>query len=1452
MDPSKPATAPRPSDGSDQQPDANEAPSRGTRAKTAAVKATTKAGTNSARPAEMKASTNEKQVTAPPQALYYVGIGASAGGLEALRPFVSGLPLHANMTYIIAQHMSPNHRSMMVELLARETGLTVVEAKHNVQPKADTVYIAPPNSDITVTKGKLRISKPTKIVGPKPSVDRFFLSLAEDLEDRAIGIILSGTGSDGAHGIRAIKAAGGICIAQDPASAKYDSMANAAIRAGGTDLVLPPHEIAEQLRFIVEAPRAPIIEDSDTAPPSGLRGIVRQIAVHTGMDFSNYKESTLSRQIMRRMAAMQIPDLEAYGKYISNHGTELSELAGNFLICVTSFFRDPESFESLRRALREILKEKAPGDEIRVWVPGCATGEEVYTIAILIVEELGKARDQYKIQLFATDINGDAVSIARAGLYPEASLSEVDNTLIERYFTPHDGRYLIDKSLREMTLFARQDIVQDPPFARLDLVSCRNMLIYFKPDLQDRVMKIFHYSLRRDGILFLGKSESIGRQSGLFIEKDRKHKIFLKRAVSTPTIGGFSRSQMLSGNDLARAADKPPPPSNVVVGHDKLFEIYAPPSILMTVQGDILEIFGDCGRFLSIKTGKADFNAYNMIPANFRAELRAYAHRVSRTRNSVVSRPQEVDAAGLKSYYRMAVHDAGNVDQGGHDAKLLLVSFEPVTEKTSPTTGEAHANALSNERLQELEHELVLNRENLQTVIEELETANEELQSLNEEAQAANEELQASNEELETSNEELQSTNEELTTVNDELGSRTLELAEANRDLHNILNSLYKALLVVDGELRITRHNKQALDFFDIPTGAKPNLAMVNAVVDIPDLLSLIRQVLKGHKYREMEFQREDGRSFQVRLTPYLDPDHAFGSQVIIAIIDVTEKKLAEEKLRLSASVFENATQATMITDASNTIISVNKAFTRITGYTPEEAIGRTPNLLNSGQQSKEFFKRMWEVLMTTGTWQGEITNRRKDGNMYTEWLSINVLRDENDTVSRFIAVFSESTDAKRAQETIEYQATYDALTGLPNRYLTMDRLKQLVASSRRKGGQFAVMYLDLDNFKAVNDTLGHPVGDDLLVNTALRLKAVLRESDSVGRMGGDEFVVLLGEINDERDIIAIADKILDELSQPLVIGGNTLQTSSSIGITLFPNDGHTPDEMLQNADSALYEAKQSGRNRFCFFTQRMQADANRRHWISTELGIALHRKHLSVHYQPIVDMSTMRMCGAEALLRWRHPKEGLIGPDVFIPVAEQNGTIAPISQWVFETCINDLERWQDDSSLTLSLAINLSVAQFVGKNHIEALLSLLNKSSLAHSRRITVEITESLKLSDRPEYIEVLNQFRACGCKIAIDDFGTGYSSLSYLKRIPVDIIKIDRSFVRDITTDPTDAATVRAILQIAEAFGLETVAEGVETEAQLAFLKEHGCKYAQGYLFSQAVPFVDLMAYARKDATT
>ncbi|MCW8860842.1 MAG: hypothetical protein OQK07_00280, partial [Rhodospirillales bacterium] len=796
------------------------------------------------------------------------GIGASAGGLEALRLFVAELPKNVNMAYVVAQHMSPQHRSMMVDLLSRETQLTVHEVKDGMVPKADTVYVGPPNSDVFVKGGKLRLRKPLSDIGAKPSVDYLFSSMAEEMGERAIGIVMSGTGSDGSHGIRAINAAGGICIAQEPETAKYDSMPQSAIKAG-VDLILPPADIASQLASIVVRPRVKVTgEDTNQDPASPVESIVKNIYGRTRMDFSNYKESTITRQIERRMAVLQMSDLAQYVKFSEEKPGELEALATNFLICVTSFFRDKEAFEAFREVIREALKSKKPGDDIRIWVPGCATGEEAYSIAIILAEELGNKLDSYKVQVFATDVNPQATQFGRKGLYPETSIENLDTRILHKYFLPKDRFFQVDRKIRDMVVFANQDLVQDPPFVRVDAITCRNLLIYFKTGLQEKVFRIFHYALNPEGVLFLGQSESVGQNTNLFADINRKLKLFRKRDVpsampstlsGTPLAALPSRRQMAS----SKANEKELP---IDPGRNVLFNAYAPPSVLVSEDGAIVEFYGDVTPFMQLKPGKADFSMFSIIHHPLRTELRAIIQKVVRSRETTYTHPVPLNINGEEQMFKTAVRP---IDSKTFGENLVLVSFEPAQVRASGSAIIDDMDEAAETRIAELEHELTMTRESLQTVIEELETSNEELQSMNEESQAANEELQASNEELETSNEELQATNEELTTVNDELSLRTHELAEAMDDMENIQNSSNLATIVVDKDLTIRRQNDRAKDFFKIdPAISMQNLASVSMRFEFDGFLDQVKAVSEHDRAFQAEFSINK-LHYELQVFPY-------------------------------------------------------------------------------------------------------------------------------------------------------------------------------------------------------------------------------------------------------------------------------------------------------------------------------------------------------------------------------------------------------------------------------------------------------------------------------------------------------------------------------------------------------------------------------------------------------
>jgi two-component system CheB/CheR fusion protein len=1378
--------------------------------------------------------------------LYYVGIGASAGGLEALQPLVNELPTSANMTYILAQHMSPTHRSMLVELLSRKTKIAVEIAKENITPKANTLYVTPADTDITVKQGKLCLSQPSNVIGPKPSINRLFISLAEDQQEKSVGIILSGTGSDGAQGIQAIKAAGGVTFAQEPQSAKFDSMPIAAIRVGGADIVLPPAELARQLHSLVNHFDSKNIQHQVIAPTT-VTEIIQQIAQQTGIDFSHYKEATLHRQIMRHMSAKQINEVKAYGDYLMKHHDELLSLAHDFLICVTEFFRDSEAFAALRITLQQLIKDKKTGDEIRIWVPACASGEEAYSVAILLLEMLAEQASNYKIKIFATDLNKRALETARIGFYPETALTNVDSHIVQKYFTVDNYGYSVNKRVRELVLFASHNLIKEPPFARLDVVCCRNLLIYFKPEVQERVIKVFHYALNDQGILFLGKSESVGKSVALFSEADRKNKIYLKRPASISTLHslGYNQGIFTSYESTRVEPVETPVVKNVANGLDWLITHYAPPSVLISEEGEILEIFGDCSPFLTIKKGKADFNLFTLVHHSFRAEIRAFVYRVIKSHESAYSLPVRLKVAGVEKIFRVAVHYIGNEN---HQAEnLLLVSFESVETASSQSLNTTIEHDINTEQqLLALEQELAVTRETLQSVIEELETANEELQALNEEAQASNEELQASTEELETANEELQATNEELATVNEDLIIRTTELSKLNQDMDNILSSLDEGIIVVNSNLMVRRFNSRVTSYFELAKGEMANLATLQLKHEIPDLLYKIQLVMDTGERQEFEFKSTHGNDikyFHIKIVPYLTPDLDGDNEVVITIIDITEKKEVQNTLRLWASVFEGASEGAIITDEHNRIIAVNPAFTEITGYSFEEVKGKDPKLLSSGQHDKAFYEKMWQALDDKGYWKGEVTNKRKNGTQYVESLSIRALHDDDNTIIRYIAVFSDITDIKESLRTIEYQANYDHLTGLPNRNLIQDRIQQQLHHCRRANTLFAVLFLDLDHFKAINDSLGHEVGDKFLIAVAKRLQAGIRDEDTVGRLGGDEFVILLNSFKKPDDIIQIATKIINEIRQPFVVEGHAIHTSCSIGITIYPTDGNNVNHLMKNADTAMYEAKKKGRNCFSFFTQEMQDKANLRHWVSTELTSAISNNQLALYFQPIVDLNTMQVTRAEALVRWNHPQKGMIPPNQFIDVAEQSNLIIELSEWITTSCIKQSQVLQQQLGEHFITALNVSMAQFVADTHMQWLIEQLQQATAP----LTIELTESLKFIDNAEYKHYLTQIKATGAHLALDDFGTGQSSLSYLKQIDADIVKIDQTFVRDIITDQSDADMIAAIIAMAKAFKMVTVAEGIESSEQLAFLQQHGCQYGQGFLFSQALPLDEFIRFTR-----
>ena len=1493
---------------------------------------------------------------------FIVGIGASAGGLEALSQLFPNLPKNLGLSYVVVQHLSPTYRSMMAQLLGRETTMPVRDAEDGTVPEPNTVYITPPNRNITLSAGCFRLVVPAKESLPKPSVNLFFASLAEEAAESCIGIILSGTGSDGAHGIHAIKAAGGFTFSQDPATAKYNGMPQSAIDTGSVDWILPPENMGSEIGLIVQnRGRIPMATQAANAPAT-LKTLLARVRGRTKVDFSQYKEPTLWRRIERRMAANHVGTLVDYLALTDDVPAELDKLCKDILISVTSFFRDTEAFAGLEKVVAQILSHKQPGEDIRVWVAGCATGEEAYSLAILFSERLGAAFDQYRVQIFATDIDSEAMGRARRGIFAATSLAHMDRDRLRANFTAHGDRYEINKNLRDVVIFARQDLVQDPPFLRLDLVTCRNVLIYFQGELQARLLAIFHYALNPGGFMFLGKSESVFQQEALFEVFDKEARLF-KRSGAVARLPLF-RPEVQSLPAGLNRHHEPSKTTNTGFEHillDAAGRYFIPLTILVNGKFEIRHIHGDASQFLNIAPGKPAFDLISLIRRELRTEIQVLMRQAQVKHLVAHGRPRHIKAIDPNRGVRITLHP---VPDSGNDG-LFLVCFEWIAPPSAKSSGEDTGTITD----RELEDELAATREHLQTLVEELETSNEEMQALNEEIQASNEEMQASNEELEASNEELQSTNEELATVNEELQIKTTETQELNIDLESVQNSFDYPLLVLDQNHALLRYNRAAAMLFklgiaqvgrairnlswpiempdlagdlqtvidsqtaldrqiinvnkrhyalhitpllreqntvsgaillfvdntvlyDVEKSARENQERLLAVMNNSVSMMAVKDASGRYQFANPKFERsfgfaagqvigktdfqifpptvsdmfrvneleamrlrqdiereetiqlggEDRHCLVVRF-PLFDDDGAI-TGVCFQATDITERKHAEEQLRLAARVFDRAAEGVLVTDTNQLILTVNDAFSTVTGYTREEVVGKSPKILASGKHLPEFYAAMWEHLNLQGWWQGEIWNRKKNGDIYLEWLSINTVKDQQGQIVNYVAMFSDITIVRESQHRVEFLATHDDLTGLPNRTLFNDRLRLALARASRANERLGVLFLDLDNFKVINDTLGHDIGDKLLKQASNRLLECVRAEDTVARLGGDEFVLLL-EASERNEAAMTAERLIRALSAAYVIDNNECFTSASIGISMYPEDAADPIGLMRNADAAMYRAKDQGKNAYQFFTLELADQANQRMDIENGLRHAIKQSELLLEYQPQVDLATHAVIGAEALVRWR--REGkIVSPAMFIPIAEESQMIVAIDQWVIGEACRQIVAWDAAGLPEVRISVNISARHFRKSDMVTDLIRIVTEHGVA-PRRLCIEITEGV-LMDTERAQRMLRELVDFGLRISVDDFGTGFSSLSYLKRFPIDELKIDKSFVDGIVAEPDDRAISSAIIALAAHLGMQVVAEGIETGEQNAQLSGLGCGHGQGYFHARpmsASSFSDWLMY-------
>ncbi len=952
-----------------------------------------------------------------------IGIGASAGGLEAFKEFFTHMPPDSGMAFVLVQHLDPTHESILVDLIKRYTRMEVFQVSDGIKVRPNCIYVIPPNRDMALLHGALHLMEPAARRGLRLPIDFFFRSLAEDEGEKSIGVVLSGTGSDGTLGLKAIKGEGGLAVVQDPLSAKYDGMPRSAISTGLVDFILAPEEMPEQLLNYVKHAFAARVKKSEPLLPqaaSSLQKIFILLRNHTGYDFSLYKNNTIGRRIERRMTVNQIDYIADYVRYLQQNPVEVEALFRELLIGVTRFFRDQEAFTALeQKVIPRLFANRQANQPVRVWIPACSTGEEAFSIAIMLQEYGERLDHKPDIQIFATDIDNQAIEKARNSLYPDGIAADVSPERLSRFFVKEGNTYQVKKSLRDMVIFAVQSVIKDPPFSKIDLISCRNLLIYLGPDLQKQVLRLFYYALRPGGFLFLGNSETLGVSSDSFTVVDGKWRVF-QRVQSSANLRGaldFAGKNLL---DRPLGRDNEPDKSLNMreVTEKVLLEQYAPPCVIVNEQGEILYFHGRTGKYLEPASGKASLNIFRMAREGLRMPLTAAVRKVITQKEDNVYERIRLNSDDGNYIVKLSVRP---ISKPASMRGLMMVTFEDVIIPEYLDNGiekidESDLN--DGQHVAVLEQELKSTKEYLQTTIEELETSNEDLRFANEALQSANEELQSTNEELETSQEELQSVNEELVTVNSELQLKIEALTQANNDINNLLTNTRIGTIFLDRNLRIQRFTPTAMEVVNlIDTDQGRPLSHISSNLDYDDLVEDCRRVLDTLESKEIEVQTMNGRWFWMQVLPYRTVENVIDG-VVLTFTDITEQKKLQEQLHHLSRAVEQSPGLVIITDAAGRIEYVNPKFTEITGYPIKEIKGQEVKYLDD-EGEPVLYSRLWQTIADKDEWHGELDDRRKDGEEY--WLSLSIAPvKQTNKVTHYIAIGEDITQRKWAEEELE------------------------------------------------------------------------------------------------------------------------------------------------------------------------------------------------------------------------------------------------------------------------------------------------------------------------------------------------------------------------------------------------------------------------------------------------
>ncbi|HCS54621.1 MAG TPA: chemotaxis protein CheR [Planctomycetaceae bacterium] len=948
-----------------------------------------------------------------------VGVGASAGGLEALEAFFDHMSPDSGLAFVVVQHLSPDFKSVMDELLARHTKIQIHRVTDGMQVEPNSIYLIPPKKEMIISDGKLLLSDKDPKSGLTLPIDIFFRSLAQDAGSRAIAVILSGTGSDGSQGIQDIHENGGFVIAQDLESAKFDGMPKSANATGVVDLILPPERMGAALSSYIQQPGSKNLTDFKPVEPALLKGfdaIFQLLRKHYDIDFSYYKQSTVTRRVQRRLLMHQITDLDEYVTRLRDDSSELNSLYKDLLIGVTKFFRDPEAFDLIdQNVLPEILANHREQDELRVWVAGCATGEEAYSLAILIREHMEEMAKPLDVKIFATDVHPTSLETASVGIYSEESLSEVSSERLEKYFKQVKTGFQVSQDLRQMIVFAPHNIIKDAPFTKIDLITCRNMLIYLEPPAQKKAISLFHFALNTRGVMFMGPSESPGELADEFDVIDERWKVYRKRRdkrlpveMRLPLSAGYASSRI-----PRMGLSQPHAPANgaLLRAYDELLKEYAPPTLLINNSRELVQSFSGASKYIKLSDGRPSTDIFDLLLPDLKIPLTTAVQQVVKNQKSVTFKGVRVTHETTEELLRLTVRP---LQARSGDEQQFLVTLEPMEKpkalvKENDDALNMDLDQASKEQLLALESELLYTKENLQSTVEEMETSNEELQ-------ATNEELVASNEELQSTNEELHSVNEELYTVNAEYQKKIAELMELTADMDNLLHSTEVGVIFLDRELCIRKYTPKIGETFHLlPMDIGRRVDSFAHNIDHPNLVNDLKRVLIEQTPFEIEVHGGDSQTFLMRILPYRSKNKVDG--VVLTLIEISRLKQAESELKLMSKVFQDGADPIILEDLDGQIVDLNAEAEKIYGWSRAELLGQSfKKLVPQDEQirAKEWRMRCIEKL---GLRNIETVKHDIKGNTFPVLLTLSLLTDQNGKPAFIASIAKDITDRKLAED---------------------------------------------------------------------------------------------------------------------------------------------------------------------------------------------------------------------------------------------------------------------------------------------------------------------------------------------------------------------------------------------------------------------------------------------------